>query len=196
MFEVYRTQIIVKFASKRSTSTFFHLVDNTTFLHPHRVASELNQQLWVVTDWGLYFTEMLSNVSRVQMITTRKIRPTPGASAQGVFTDGTVPGLWPGQCAENFLTANLMWHFPGDQTGNHQVRISPLGAGAWHDTGWFPLFKFYAASFITNHLAVKVLFPGVTAQGCINHQTSGGTLITSGVLSSPPGRQRNRRWSP
>lgn len=195
-FEVYRTQLVVAFATRRQTSTFYFLVDNVTNVHCYEVASAINTEYFDSSLWPFHFLQMISQSAYLTKMSTRRIRPTPGPSNVLSFSRGDFVGMWLSSPSANFLTANLKWSFANDQTGKHQVRIGPIGQGAVQDDGFFPLFVLAAGAFSNLHRTVHILTGGLVCQGCINHQTSGGTPIESAHLGWPPGRQRNRRWEP
>lgn len=196
MLEVYRSQVSIAFKSKQITTTFFFLVDNITGSHCHRIASGINLCYTVTTDWLFYFSSMISEKAFIRRFSTQRIRPNGCASAYNAYGPDEFPGRYLGDCADNFITGNIQWIVDAEPTNHHQVRIGPLGEGATQDNGWYPIFSLSAENFMIEHLTLRSLDTGDTSQGCINHATSGGSLIEAGQLMWPPGRQANRRWRP
>jgi hypothetical protein len=196
MLQVYRTVITNQFRSRWSTNTFFFLVDNVSGSPGHRIASAINLSYGVTTDWLFYYSSLITEHAFIRRMSTWLIRPESSANAYNAFGPTEFPGRWLGDCADNFLSANLKYTFDGDLTGKHQNRIGPIGEGATQANGWFPLFVLTAEAFFVEHLAAHSLDTGDTAQACINHETSGGTLIERCSLAWPPGRQKNRRYVP
>jgi len=196
MLQVYRTVVTTQFKSKWSSATFFFLVDNLSGQPGHRIASAINLSYGVTTDWLFYYSSLITEHAFIRRMSTWLIRPESSANAYNAFGPTEFPGRWLGDCADNFLSANLKWTFLGDTTGKHQNRIGPIGEGATQVNGWYPLFLLTAQAFFVEHLSTHVLDTGDIAQGCVNHETTGGTVITHGMVAWPPGRQKNRRWIP
>lgn len=191
--EVYQCQVVNYFFTKRTRQNFYFSVDNTTFEHPHRVASSIVFEYTVTSDWLFFFSALVTSHAFFRRVDVRRIRPDGGPSSFNTYGPDEFPGRGLGAMLDNFTTADLQWHFPGDITGKHQVRVGPLAAGAYDQRGWHPLFILTAQAFAGEHLAVHTLDVGLPCQGCINHETTGGTPITNYQLGWPPGRQENRR---
>jgi len=194
--EVYAFKMVFNFRGRRCVNKFFFLADNVTMEHPYTVAQAIGINYFATTDWGFHLLGLITEHANLSSLSVKRIRPSGGASTRAVFGPDEFTGRFLGQCGDNFLTANIMWTFPNDQTGKHQNRIGPLGQGATQQHDWFPLIYLSAQAFSAEHVAVHECLPGLFVQGCINHQTTGGTIITNAQLPWPPGRQRNRRWRP
>jgi hypothetical protein len=191
--EVYHVQTTFQTIKHRSTLNFYWNIDNNLSVHPFQVAEELNQCIFSLTNWAFALSGPLSASSWWHRLRTRRVRPTGGPARSVKFTNGSNPGQWPFDVDVLYQSANVKWSFAGDSTGKHQVRLGPIGVGAIQSETWFPLFVAAVDLFIIEHLTPKVLVSGLVAMACINHQTTGGTLIEIGQLQWPPGRQLTRR---
>lgn len=194
--EVYEVRLWIKYLSGRQSTSFYFRIDNTTGDGPFQTAAKLCSALDLTSGWLFAFRQLISEQSYVLLMTCRRIRPTTGPLRQVKFLSVENPGNWPGPTDVNYQTCDLMWTFPGDVTGKHQVRVGPLGAGAIQGETWFGVFRSAVAVFAGRHTSPILLAGGLVAEGCINHQTTGGTLITNAQMRWPPGRQLNRRWIP
>lgn len=194
--EVYTAKIHIHFKTRVITPTFYFSVDNSTSTNPHREASALIHSLSVATDWLFFFASMITEKSRIRLFTCRRLRPEGATTAYNSYSFNEFPGRWLGDMTDDLNAAKIAWHFNGDQTGKHQVRIGPVGEGATQSDGWHPLMILSAEAFISSHATPRILETGDVALGCINHQMSGGTPIEQGQLIWPPSRQKNRRWQP
>lgn len=194
--EVYAFKMVFNFRSRRCVNKFFFLVDNITVVHPYTMAEAVGIDYFSTTDWGFHLLGMITEHANLSSLSVKRIRPAGGAASKAVFREDEFKGRFLGKCTDNFQTANITWTFPNDQTGKHQNRIGPLGEGATQLHDWYPILYLSAQAFAAEHVAVHEPLPGIFSQGCINHQSTGGTIITNAQLPWPPGRQRNRRWKP
>lgn len=192
--EVYAFKWFWKFKSRVSVNKFFFRVDNMSGADAYEVATALGPLYFSGTDWALHLTGLFSSHSFLHQITVKRILPDGNAAHRHRFPPGAIAGRFLGQCADNFTTANLQFFTDGDSTGKHQVRLSPLGEGATDGNYWSAFFVLNAIAFVAEHTAPRLVLPGCLSQGCIHHQTTGGTPITHAQLAWPPGRQANRRW--
>lgn len=192
--EVYRLNIGIKYESVTSTTSFYYLVDNDNGSNQWKVSEAIVEQYCSVSPWLFLLRFLLSVDCFVQTITCRIIRPTTGPQHRVRLKSTSAPGLWDGKPLVNFVLANVRWHFTGDLTGKHGVRLGPVGMGAIDNDGWTNPYHVVVSAWLTEQLAVQPLSVGLDALPCINHQTSGGTVIESATLLFPPGRQINRRW--
>lgn len=195
-FEIYRSQIITQFLGKRSTATFFFFVDNTSLIHPFRVASGINFEYAAISDWLFHYAQMITEHAYIRLMATRRFHPTPGPSCYVKYGPTQNPGLAVGQMGDNFICAKLQWHSEDDTFGKLMNRIGPISEGATFGNGWLPVFELAAGAFVGEHITTHTLDIGLACRGCRNEFGTLDCLIQSATLHWPPSRQKNRRSEP
>lgn len=194
--EVYLTRTVFAFRGKRATQSWYWLADNAADLHPWALATEIQFNQWVTTDWGFYLLSMISEQCFLREIKTWRILPTWGPAKFNRYASDEFPGRWLGALGPNFTTANIRWTHSLDLFGKYQNRIGPIGVGADADTDWYPLFRATAGAFILEHVQPRMTFSGVSYRSCSLSKLGLAYHITNAQLAWPPGRQANRRWIP
>lgn len=191
--ELYQVRTIWQYLWKRSRITFYFALENTDDRHSWEVARDVANNLFVLTGWGARLADLITQHAFMRQLDVWKVAPGWGPGYRQRLQSDLFPGGWSGQCAENFLTANIQWHHDADRIGKHQSRIGPLGAGAHADKDWWPLFRLAANAFGVEHVTPRVSSLGYSFRS-VNLTDLGFALpITNYQLMWPPGRQANRR---
>lgn len=191
--EVYQSRFQTQLRDCVTTQQFYWLADNTTGVHPWELAREIQNNVFIDTNWVLYLLHLLTDKCFLRRFSTWRRRPTYGPGYAVRYTSDLFRGLAPGQFAENLTTLNIKWSYAGDFTGKSQNRIGPLQAGAEDTFYWSAYTQGFAAAFIAEHCTPRTTSSGVSFQGCALTMSGIAFPIVNGELSWPPGSQRNRR---
>lgn len=192
--EVYQTRWQVNYRGRATTQRFHWLVDNSADDHPLHISTEIEDNIFLNTDWAFWLLSMQSQSCFLRLLQTWRVRPTWGPSTKHRWASDEFPGRYLSDISQNFLTANIRWSFDGDFTGKAQTRIGPLGQGAIQPVGYWFVFQFAADAFINRHTLPRVSTGGIHFRSCHLDQLGIASPLLSGELYPWPGRQRNRRW--
>ena len=192
--EVYQTRWQFNFRGKACTQQFYFLADNALSLHPFELARQIQDNLFIDTDWGLFLLFLQSQRGFLRRLSTQRRLPTYGPAWARRFQADLFPGGALGNLTDNYQSMNLKWQYAGDFAGKSMNRIGPLGEFALSDGQFTPFFHVSAAAFITEHIATRVTSGGINFRSCSIDKLGIAFPIVSGYLDPTPGRQSNRRW--
>jgi hypothetical protein len=191
--EVYQSRFQTQLRDRITTQQFYWVADNAIDLHPWQLAREIQNNVFIDTNWVLWLLYMLTDKCFLRRFTTWRRLPTYGPGYSVRYASDLFRGLAPGQFSENLTTANIRWNYAGNVHGKAQNRIGPLQAGAENSTSWSTFFQGASSAFIAEHSSPRVSDSGVSFQGAALTTSGFAIPITGGQLSWPPGRQKNRR---
>jgi len=191
--EVYQTRFGVQLSRVHVTAQFYWLVDNTTGQHSWEVSRDVQNNLFLDTDWVFYLLGFYSEKCFLRRFTTCRRKPKYGPSYSVRYTSDLFRGRAVGQLSDNFITCNVRWHYAGDFIGKCQNRFGPLNAGAEDTFYWSNFCQLNASAFIAEHLAIRTTAGGLSFQSVALTQSGIVFPLSSGELMWPPGRQKNRR---
>jgi hypothetical protein len=191
--ELYRTQVQVNLGWKYSQLTFFWIVNNLAGESAYYVANSINAQIITDSLWLYSLAGCIAEQCRVLRVSTKRIDPLGGAARHDSFLVGSVPGRLVGDCQQSWCAARLGWHTANDRTGKLGVRLGPLPAGMFQETGWYPIFTVAVELFVIQHLLPRTTLSGTDFQAAARFGDGTAEKIDFGILGWPHSRQINRR---
>lgn len=194
--EIYQTRWQVNYRGRATTQRFHWLADNTADLHPLVLSTEIEDNIFLDTDWAFWLLSMQSQSSFLRLLQTWRVSPAWGPSTKHRWAADEFPGRYLSDVGQNFLTANLKWSYVNDFNGKAQTRVGPLGEGAIQPNDWYFVFKLAALAFIERHVTPRTTSSGINFRACHVDRLGIASMLTTGELAPVPGRQENRRWKP
>jgi hypothetical protein len=189
----YRQRVWTKFRSLTTLSVYYWDVESATLTDPWEIAQELSYFLYPVGDWLALFANMISAEAGISRLETKVVAPMGGASFVQGWKQAGLQGQWQGQMAFTTEAARIRWHCQGDVNGRTQVRIGPLGMGAFADGDYLQTFYTVANLFGNYHIATHVTPGGLTIKSCCRNSAGQFLRIERGSLDWPPSGARLRQ---
>jgi len=193
MLSCYRSRVSVNFQGRSLTTSFYWMADVPPATNAYQYSLGINNTLVSTTPWMNVYQGLITEQATIKRLSTKRIKPTGGATANLIFPGGGILGGWPFEAGDYFTGVFLSFHSDNDSTGKHGVRIGPIGSGATATNGWNPLFNTACFNFEALCAAVYTHPMGFDFRGCVIDQLGLFQPITGAQIHWPPCRQIQRR---